>query len=48
MTLSSIEVKYKTPTNNTTEIAWLRNIFSKLGLDFLSPSNLWCDNQSVY
>lgn len=35
MALSSTEAKYRVLTNTTNKIRWLRNILSKISLDFL-------------
>lgn len=47
MALSSIEVEYCAFTHTTIEVAWMKTLFTKLGLEILAPPIIWCDNQSV-
>ena len=44
---SSIEVEYCALTHASTKVAWLRSIFSELGISLVNTPVIWCDNQGV-
>jgi hypothetical protein len=41
---SSIEAKYKSLVNATTEIIWIKALLHELGVSQSRPASLWCDN----
>ena len=44
---SSTKVEYRTLTHASTEVAWLRSLFSELGISLVSTPVIWCDNQGT-
>ena len=44
---SSIEVEYCVLAHASTKVAWLRSIFSELGISLVNTPVIWCDNQGV-
>ncbi|KAK6119358.1 hypothetical protein DH2020_046899 [Rehmannia glutinosa] len=44
---SSTEFEYRALATATTDLIWIKSLFSELGLSLVGPSILWCDNASV-
>ncbi|PKI49186.1 hypothetical protein CRG98_030422 [Punica granatum] len=44
---SSAEAEYRAMTATVSEIIWLRNLLSSLGVTFPRPTQLFCDNQTA-
>lgn len=47
MSKSSTEAEYRAMSHATSEIIWLRSLLSSLQVPCLSPTTLFCDNQSA-
>lgn len=41
------KVEYRALTYTTTEVAWLKTLFTEVGLDFSAPPIIWSDNESA-
>ncbi|PKI36536.1 hypothetical protein CRG98_043089 [Punica granatum] len=44
---SSAEAEYRAMATTVSEIIWLRNLLSFLGVTFPRPTQLFCDNQAA-
>ena len=44
---SSTEAGYRALAHASTEVAWLRSLFSKLGISLVNTPIIWCDNQGA-
>ncbi|KAL6344904.1 hypothetical protein AAG906_006662 [Vitis piasezkii] len=44
---SSTEAEYRALAHASTEVAWLRSLFSELGISLVNTPVIWCDNQGV-
>lgn len=47
MSRSSVESKYRSLANLTTDVLWLQAICAELGVEVSPPHRLWCDNTSA-
>ena len=44
---SSAEAEYKAMTLTLCEVIWLRQLLSDVGIKYLAPTPLYCDNQAT-
>ncbi|WJZ95347.1 hypothetical protein VitviT2T_014123 [Vitis vinifera] len=44
---SSTKAEYRALAHASTEVAWLRSLFSELGISLINTPVIWCDNQGV-
>ncbi|XP_031279414.1 secreted RxLR effector protein 161-like [Pistacia vera] len=47
VSLSSIEVEYKSLSQAATELVWIQHLFEELGIEMNNTPMIWCDNMSV-
>ena len=44
---SSTKAEYRALAHASTEVAWLRSLFSELGISLVNTLVIWCDNQGA-
>ncbi|RVW13960.1 Retrovirus-related Pol polyprotein from transposon RE2, partial [Vitis vinifera] len=44
---SSTKAEYRALAHASTEVAWLRSLFSELGISLVNTPVIWCDNQGA-